>query len=170
MQGVILFWMGQPLICECGYVSLWWGEVLSSGNSQHLADWYSWSHIIHGFIFYALIWFFFPKMPVKYKFLLVVGIEAGWEILENTPWLINAYREQALAQGYAGDSVLNSVFDTLFMVLGFGMARILPVWVTAVIALALEGWVVYSIRDNLTLNILNFLYQFEFIARWQRGG
>lgn len=104
------------------------------------------------------------------RLLLATGVEVGWELVENTPWVINAYREQALAQGYNGDSVLNSVFDTLFMVLGFGMARILPAWVTVAVALALEGWVLYSIRDNLTLNILNFLYQFDFIARWQSGG
>lgn len=170
LQGVTLFLMGQPLVCECGYVKLWEGVVLSQGNSQHLVDWYSFSHIIHGFIFYAVLWFLFPRMSMYRRLLLATGVEVGWELVENTPWVINAYREQALAQGYTGDSVINSVFDTLFMVLGFGMARIWPVWVTAVIALGLEGWVLYSIRDNLTLNILNFLYQFEFIEQWQVGG
>lgn len=170
LQGIALFFMGQPPICECGYVKFWEGVVLSPGNSQHLVDWYSFSHIIHGFVFYALLWFLFPKMPLGYRFLLAVGIESAWEVIENTPWVINAYREQALAQGYTGDSIINSVFDTLFTVLGFWFALFLPVWVTVVFALALEGWVLYSIHDNLFLNVLNFIYQFEFIARWQAGG
>lgn len=170
LQAVILFWMGQPLICECGYIKLWEGEVLSSGNSQHLADWYSWSHMIHGFVFYFLLWFFFPRMSVGARLLIATGIEVSWEIFENTPLVIDAYREQALAQGYTGDSVLNSVFDTLFMILGFWFALTFPVWVTIALALGLEFWVLYSIRDNLTLNILNFIYQFEFINRWQSGG
>src|SRR3989344_177897 len=169
LQGAVLFLMGQPAICECGYVKIWEGVVLSEGNSQHLSDWYSWSHVIHGFIFYAALWFFFPRLTFWQKLLIAMGIEVGWEIAENTPWVIDAYREQALAQGDNGDSVINSVFDALFMVLGFSLALVLPIWAVVVTALALEGWVLYSIRDNLTLNILNFIYQFEFIKWWQSG-
>lgn len=108
-------------------------------------------------------------MPVRRRLLLAVGIESAWEIFENTSWVVDAYREQALAQNYVGDSIINSIFDTLFMVLGFGLAFVLPVWAVVVISLALEGWVLYSIRDDLTLNILNFIYHFEFIENWQSG-
>ena len=167
LQGVMLFLLGQPVICECGYIKIWEGVVLSPGNSQHIADWCSFSHIIHGLVFYVILWILFPNMPVRYRFLLALGIEAGWEVIENTPWIINIYRQQALAQGYIGDSILNSIFDTLFAVLGFGFARFMPLWTSITIIVALEVWVGYFIHDNLTLNILNFIHQFEFIQRWQ---
>ena len=109
-------------------------------------------------------------MPIHYRFLLALGMEVSWEIFENTPLVINAYRQQALAQGYIGDSILNSVFDTLFTLLGFGFAMLMPVWTSFVFVIAIEVFVAYSIHDNLTLNIINFIYQFEFIRLWQTGG
>ena len=144
--------------------------MLSSGNSQHLTDWYSFSHIIHGFIFYLALWYFFPRMSLGYRFLLALGIEAGWEILENTPWLIEHYRQQALAQGYVGDSIINSLSDTLAAALGFLLAWRLPVLLIVVLGIAMELFVGFSIRDNLTLNVLGFFHQFEFITTWQKGG
>lgn len=168
-QGVALFLMGQPLICECGYIKLWEGVVLSPGNSQHLSDWYIFSHVIHGFLFYLGLWYFFPAMSLGKRFAFAVAIEAGWEIFENTPWVINHYREQALAQGYIGDSVINSLFDTLAMVAGFIMARKSPVWLVVALGIGMEIFVGYSIRDNLTLNILGFFIQPEFIKNWQLG-
>ena len=170
LQGAVLWLLGQPVICECGYVKLWEGVVLSSGNSQHVTDWYTFSHIIHGFLFYALLRYFFPKMGVATRLLLALGIEITWEIAENTPWVINSYREQALARGYTGDSIINSLFDTIWMAAGFALAWRLPVWATVAIGLALELWVGYVIHDNLTFNILNFIYPFEFIRQWQAGG
>src|SRR3989338_9657424 len=138
LQGAVLFLMGQPAICECGYVKIWEGVVLSEGNSQHLSDWYSWSHVIHGFIFYAAFWFFFRRLTFWQKLLIAMGIEIGWEIAENTPWVINAYREQALAQGYVGDSIINSVFDTFSMLFGFWFARRFPVPLTVFLAIFFE--------------------------------
>jgi hypothetical protein len=169
LQGSALFLMGQPLICECGFVKVWEGVVLSSGNSQHISDWYTFSHIIHGFLFYLVLWYFFPNMPAGKRFAYAVAIEAGWEVFENTPWVINHYREQALAQGYIGDSVLNSLFDTLAMTAGFVMARKFPVWLIVALGIGMELWVGYAIRDNLTLNILGFFTQPEFIKNWQIG-
>jgi hypothetical protein len=170
IQALVLLWLGQPLICECGYIKIWEGVVLSSGTSQHISDWYTFSHVIHGFLFYALLWFLFPRMPLLWRLLIAMGIEISWEIIENTPWVIDAYREQALAQGYTGDSILNSVMDTLAMVGGFLLARKWPVWLIIAIGLGFELFVGIAIRDNLTLNILNFIYPFEFIDTWQRGG
>ncbi len=169
IQAVTLFWFGQPALCECGYVKAWEGVVLSPGNSQHLTDWYTFSHILHGFVFYLGLWFFFPRMPVSRRLLLAIGIEVAWEIAENTPMVIQHYREQALAQGYTGDSVINSVFDTISMMLGFMMAWRWPVWTTIALGIFFELFVLYAIRDNLILNVINLAYPFETIASWQSG-
>ena len=170
IQAIVLLFIGQLWICECKYIKFWEGDISSSGSSQHIADWYTFSHIIHGLVFYGILWLIFPKMPIHYRFLLALGMEVSWEIFENTPLVINAYRQQALAQGYIGDSILNSVFDTLFTLLGFGFAMLMPVWTSFVFVIAIEVFVAYSIHDNLTLNIINFIYQFEFIRLWQTGG
>ncbi|OFV90221.1 MAG: hypothetical protein A3G76_08090 [Acidobacteria bacterium RIFCSPLOWO2_12_FULL_65_11] len=170
LQGTVLFLLGQPVICTCGYVKAWEGVVLSSGTAQHLTDWYTFSHVIHGVLFYAVSWWLFPHWSLGSRLLLAMGAEIAWEIAENTPWVIQAYRQQALAQGYVGDSVINSVFDTFSMMLGFAVARMSSVWATFALAVVFEVWVAYVIRDNLTLNILNFIHQFDFIHRWQSGG
>ncbi|HRI88177.1 MAG TPA: DUF2585 family protein [Candidatus Hydrogenedentes bacterium] len=166
-QITVLFILGQPPICACGYVKLWEGVVKSSGNSQHLSDWYTFSHIIHGFAFYLLLRLIFPRAPVALRLAGAVGIEVGWEILENTPMVINHYRKQALAQGYTGDSIINSVFDTIWMVLGFVAAWRIPVWGSIASVALMEVFVAFCIRDNLMLNIINLVYPFEFIAKWQ---
>jgi len=169
IQAGVLFWLGQPPICTCGYVKIWEGVVLSPGNSQHLADWYTPSHIIHGILFYLLAWLMFPRWSVLQRLLLATGLEVGWEILENTPWVINLYRKQALAQGYTGDSIINSVMDTFSMILGFFIARRAAVWAAIAFLVFLELLAAYVIRDNLALNILGFIHQFDFISAWQMG-
>lgn len=169
VQVVALYLMGQPMVCECGVVKLWEGAVLSEGNSQHLFDWYTFSHVIHGILFYAGVSYFFPRLPMLARLCLALGIEAGWEILENTPMVIDHYRQQALAQGYIGDSILNSVSDTLMMVGGFLLAWRLPVWGSIALCVLLEAFVIYMIRDGLTLNILGFFITPDFIASWQAG-
>lgn len=170
LQVIVLYAMGQPPICECGYVKLWEGVVKSSGNSQHISDWYTFSHVLHGFIFYGILRLLFPGAPAAYRFAMAAGLEAAWEIFENTPIIINHYRKQTLAQGYIGDSVLNSFFDTVSMCLGFAFAWRLPAWATLAAAIGFEFFVAYSIRDNLTLNILNFFHASPAIAQWQSGG
>lgn len=168
-QAFTLSMFGQPFICTCGYIKLWEGVVISSGNSQHLSDWYTFSHIIHGFLFYYLARFLFPRSPLYIHFLLALGIEISWEIIENTPMVIQHYREQTLARGYAGDSIINSLSDSVAMIIGFWTAWRLPTWAIIIIGISLELWVGYEIRDNLTLNIINLIHAFPAIASWQAG-
>ena len=163
----ILLWMGRPLICTCGEVKLWVGEVHGPDNSQHLADWYTPSHIIHGFLFHGLGWLFLRHNPPGDRLIAAIVIEAAWEILENSQWVIDRYREATMALGYNGDAVINSLADMIWMIVGFGIARRLPVWATVAIALAFEIVTLVAIRDNLTLNVLMLVAPIEAISNWQ---
>lgn len=166
---LVLLAMGRPPICTCGTIELWHGAI-DAGNSQHIADWYTPSHIIHGFLFYALGWAVLRKRPVGERLILAVAIESAWELLENTPLIINRYREATMALGYSGDSVLNSAADIGWMALGFLIAARLPMLATVAIAIGFELLTLAVIRDNLTLNILMLLWPIDAIRIWQGGG
>ena len=170
LQAVILVAMGLPLICACGSVDFWHGNPSGPETSQHLTDWYSYTHIIHGFGFYLLLWLIAPRSSFGLRLVLAIGLEAGWEIIENTPFIMERYRQSALARGYMGDSVVNSVFDTLATVVGFVLARVLPVWISVAIVVAIELFLVYMIRDGLTLNVIQLIYPSDAISSWQSGG
>lgn len=165
VAAIILWAMGRPPICTCGTVDLW-GQV-GPEQSQMLADWYSPSHFIHGLIFYALLWRFARHQPVERRFLVSLVIEAAWEIMENTPLVIDRYREATMALGYSGDSILNSISDIAMMALGFLAARRLPIWASVALGLGFELLTLVVIRDNLTLNVWMLLVPTDAIRDWQ---
>jgi len=169
VQALVLHLMGRVWICSCGTVRVWVGDIWSSELSQQLFDWYTPSHIVHGILFYGLLRLVLPHAPVLVRLAIAVGIEVSWEIAENSPWVIEAYRQQALAAGYTGDSIVNSLLDTVAMMTGFTLARLLPWKATVALVLALEIGVGALVRDNLTLNVLNFVHRFPAIEAWQKG-
>ncbi len=154
-------------MCECGFVKFWHGVINSAEDSQHLSDWYTFSHIIHGFLFYWLLKKFTKNRFSIWTYLvLAVALESAWEILENSPIIINRYRETASLM-YFGDSIINSLFDVFYMILGFILAWKIPVWFSVALVIFMELFVLYYIRDNLTLNVVMLLYPFEAIRDWQ---
>jgi hypothetical protein len=164
-----LYAMGRLAWCACGYVKLWHGIVMSSENSQHIADWYSFTHLIHGFLFYLVLWLLAPRWSLGSRLVMAVALESAWEVFENTDFIINRYRETTISLDYFGDSIVNSVADILLMLLGFVAAAYLPVSMILILAITMELWVGYMIRDNLLLNILMLIHPSDIWTNsWER--
>jgi len=161
------FWMGRLWICKCDKVLLWYGYTNGSGNSQHLSDWYSFTHVIHGFMFYGLLRLFFRKLPVSIRLILTIILEGAWEVFENTSFTIERYRAGTIALDYYGDSIINSLSDIVFCIFGFILARKFPVKVSLAFVIALEIGLGILVHDNLTLNIVMLPFPIESVKNWQ---
>ena len=168
IQASWLYIDGRIPMCECGTIKLWSGSLMSE-NSQHIADWYTLSHIIHGFLFYWLLTIIAPKAPSGLRLAVAVGVEAAWELVENSNFIIERYRANTSSVDYFGDSIVNSVSDSVFAMIGFLIAAKLPTKITVATALFFEVLALIVIRDNLTLNVIMLLHPFEFIKQWQTG-
>lgn len=169
VQAGALYAFGRPWICTCGEVWLWVGRVASPQNSQMLTDWYTFSHVLHGFLFYGALRVVAPRLPGAYALAIAVGGETAWEIAENSTFVIERYRQGALAQGFTGDSVLNSISDTLAMMFGFWLAGRLKLWQTAALFVVVELSLAFVIRDGLILNVIQLLWPNAALSAWQAG-
>ena len=163
-------WMGRLPCGPDGRMGLWEGNIWSSEQSQRFADPYTFSHTIHGMLFYAILWLVARTAPVEKRFVGAIIMEGAWELLENSPIIIDRYREATIALGYVGDSVFNSVSDILFAALGFLFAWRVRPWVTVAVIVAMEVGTAVWVRDNLTLNIVMLLHPVDAIKVWQMAG
>jgi len=164
------YWAGRAPMCKCGFVKLWWfGEKGAAEESQHLLDIYTLSHVLHGLIFFFLIWLIFRgRLSIWGGLVLSVIVESGWELFENSNYLVNRYR--AAGFDYSGDSIINSVADIFAMAAGYLFAAVAPWWVSLLLLVGVEVGMAALIRDNLLLNIIALIKPIPWISKWQDGG
>jgi hypothetical protein len=159
--------MGRSLVCSCGTIKLWHGDIWSAENSQHLTDWYAPSHVLHGLLFYLGLHWVTPRWWLGPRLVAATLVEVAWEVLENTDEMIDRYRETTVSLGYYGDSVVNSSMDVAAMWLGFLFAARTPVWASVALFLMAEIAAGLAIRDGLALNVLMLVWPLQWVLDWQ---
>ena len=165
-----LRFQGRVWWCACGQPWPLALHVNSMHNSQHLFDAYSLSHVLHGVLFFGLFWFTRRRIPFAWRLALATLIEAVWEMAENSPLIINRYREGTVSLGYTGDSIANSLGDIASFAAGFYLARLMGLWKSVAFFIAVELIMLFWMRDNLTLNVLMLLWPIKAIRDWQAAG
>jgi hypothetical protein len=163
-------WMGRLWLGPDGRFGWLETDIWSSAQSQRILDPYSSSHLIHGFLFYGFLRLVARRAPLGVRLVAAIALEAAWEILENSPLIIDRYRAVTIAQGYVGDSILNSISDVVMAAIGFILAWRFPVKVSIALIIATELIMLVLYRDNLTLNILMLAVPIDAIRTWQMAG
>lgn len=158
---------GRLWICSCGKLLVWAGDVCSSDNSQHFLDPYSFTHVLHGFAYGGLLAWAVPRLSPAWRLCLAVLVEAMWEVIENSDFIIQRYREATAALGYQGDTLVNSLGDILCCGIGFLMARRLGFRRTLALFVVTEVVLLLWIRDSLLLEVLMLLLPVDAIKAWQ---
>ena len=161
---------GRLWVCSCGYLLLWSSDPWGSDNSQHLLDPYSFTHLLHGSLLCGILALILPRLSVVWRLWLAVSIEAVWELVENSEFVIRRYRQQTAALGYHGDTIVNSLGDIIACGLGFVLAQRLGFRRTFALFVLTEVSLAILIRDNLTLNIVMLIHPIEAIKEWQAAG
>ncbi len=159
---------GRIAWCKSG-LGFWTGAATHC-TSQHLLDPYSLSHVLHGVIFFCLLWPLRSRVSLAWRVIGAMAIEAGWEVLENSAWVIERYRQQTASLDYTGDSILNSLGDLAASVVGVAFAARCSWKASVALYVGFELLLLYLARDNLTLNVLMLLHPIEAIKQWQLGG
>lgn len=159
--------LGRWLICECGTIELWAGKGHPDGSSQHIGDWYTPSHLLHGFVFFFFAWLLVPRWSFRWQLALATLVEVAWEVVENMPFIIDRYRQHTVSKDYNGDTVINSVADVGIMMVGFYLAARLPWKISLAIVIGFELLTLWIIRDGLMLNVLMLLWPIPELAAWQ---
>jgi hypothetical protein len=160
---------GRLWICKCGYVAFWCGDINSSGASQHLFDPYTFTHVIHGFLFLGLVYLLWPRLEASWKIVVAIALEALWEVIENSTIVIERYRSQTISLGYTGDTIVNTFGDLIACIVGALVARRLGAARTIALTIVIELVLLFTVRDNLLLNIIMLFYPSEAIRQWQMG-
>lgn len=166
---IMLALQGRVLWCEAGDYLPWSWAVMSRHNSQHLIDPYSFTHILHGILEFWLIGLVFSRVPLAWRFVIAIFIESTWEVVENTSYVINRYREATISLDYFGDSIINSLADILCCGIGFVIAKKIGYWRSLALFIVTETILIFTIRDSLILNIIMLIYPLDAIKSWQTG-
>ena len=155
-KAAVLFLMGNDVVCPCG-VQLWLNDSTGAENSKHIADWYSVSHVLAGMLFAGVMWLTSRRWPLGWMIVAAAAFSAGWEVIENTPWIISQFGNTRVGANYTGDTILNSLFDSAFVMAGFVAALRLPLVVSIGLVVLAEVVSAFMIGDSLVLATVRFV-------------